>query len=154
MSGIAVSPAGAKVEQPGLPRPVLRLVVALAVLVIALAGVARVTGFGHVAPPPSVPVASRALVFRDRGDGAVVVHDVEASRDVATLGPGQGMFVRSTVRALARGRRLRGIAASVPFRLTQWRDGRVTFEDPATRTHLELSAFGPTNQAAFAELLR
>ena len=154
MSHVALSSDAPQLGPAGLPRPVMRLVVALAVSVVALAAVARHTGLGHVAPPASVPLASRALVFHDRGDGAVPVRDVDAGRDVATLGPGEGMFVRSTVRALARGRRLRGADAGVPFRLTRWRDGRTTLDDPVTRTHVELSAFGPTNAAAFDVLLR
>jgi len=153
MSELAM-PTAARVDAPGLPRPVMRLVVSLAVSVIALAAVARYTGIGHVAPPTSTPLVSRSLVFQDAGASGVVVRDVEAGRDVVTLGPGQGMFVRSTVRALARGRRMRGIDAEVPFRLTRWRDGRTTLDDPATRTHIELSAFGPTNAAAFDALLR
>ena len=153
MSGVAL-PGVARTEHAGLPRPALRLAALLAVCVIALAAFARLTGYGHIAPPTSTPVVSRALTFADRADGAVVVHDVEARRDVAVLPPGQGMFVRSTVRALARGRRLRGTDGAVPFRLTQWRDGRITLDDATTRTHLELSAYGPTNVAAFAALLR
>ena len=44
-------------------------------------------------------------------------------------------------------------AGHAPFRLTRYADGRLALDDPSTGAHVELRAFGPTNEAAFARLL-
>ena len=58
------------------------------------------------------------------------------------------------MRGLARERRMHGIGSEAPFTLTQWRDGELTLTDSATGRSIELNAFGTTNRAAFAALLR
>ncbi len=138
------------------PRPMLLAAGALAVLSIAMAAGARLTGRGHMEPPASPVAVTRELRFEDAANGTVVVHARDAAgpeHTIAVLGTGDLMFVRSTVRALARGRRQHGQTPSVPFRLTRYEDGRLTLDDPATRQHLELAAYGPTNAAAFGRLL-
>jgi putative photosynthetic complex assembly protein len=138
------------------PRPMLLAAGALAVLSIAMAAGARLTGRGHMEPPVSPVAVSRDLRFEDAANGTVVVHARDAAgpeHRVAVLGAGDLMFVRSTLRALARGRRQQGQTPSIPFRLTRYQDGRLTLDDPATQQHLELDAYGPTNAAAFGRLL-
>ena len=140
-------------EPSGLPRPLRVATVTLAVLTIALAGAARLTGGGHVALPGAVPVETRSLLFADRADGGVSVRDARTGASVAELAPGEGGFVRGALRALARTRRGHGVGAAAPFHLTRWRDGRLTLADPTTGGHVELAAFGSVNLAAFAPLL-
>lgn len=139
------------------PRPMLLAAGALAVLSIALAAGARLTGRGHLEPPASPVAAERELRFEDAADGSVVVLASDAAgpeHEIAVLRAGELMFVRSTLRALARGRRQQGgDAAAAPFRLTRYQDGRLTLDDPATRQHLELAAYGSSNAQAFARLL-
>jgi putative photosynthetic complex assembly protein len=114
-------------------------------------------GFGrwqHERPrvPESAVAATRALRFADRPDGAVVITEIGAAQPLEVL-TGQNGFLRSTMRGLARTRAQDGIGADVPFRLTAWTDGRLTIDDPATGRHVELEAFGGTNEAVFARLL-
>lgn len=138
------------------PRPMLLAAGALAVLSIALAAGARITGRGHMEPPVSPVVTARDLRFEDAPNGTVVVHARDAvgpEHEIAVLGAGELMFVRSTLRALARGRRQQGQTPTTPFRLTRYQDGRLTLDDPATQQHLELAAYGSTNAAAFGRLL-
>ena len=138
------------------PRPMLLAAGALAVLSIALAAGARLTGRGHIEPPVSAVVVARDLRFEDAPNGTVVVHARDAvgpEHAIAVLGEGELMFVRSTLRALARGRRAQGQTPATPFRLTRYADGRLTLDDPATQQHLELAAYGSTNAAAFGRLL-
>ncbi len=173
--GIELDPDAAGGPSP--PRPILLAAGVLAVATIIGAGIVRRTGAGHVEPPHSAVVAARDLWFDDAPAGAVLVRTRTASgadSAVATLRSGEGMFVRGTLRALARERRLAdagpgaasetgGAAggtsggtpaiARAPFRLTRYADGRLTLDDPSTGAHLELRAFGPTNEAAFAGLL-
>ncbi len=122
---------------------------------ILLAGAARITGVGTLAKPTSTALDTRLLRFEDRPDGGVAVYDeAEAAEDpVAILAPGTNGFVRSVLRGLARERRLHGVGRAPAFRLTRWADGRLSLDDPSTGRLVELGAFGPTNRAAFAQLM-
>ena len=138
------------------PRPVLLAAGTLALLTIALAAGARLSGRGHVAVPVGRVADARDFRFEDTPGGDVVVHALGAAggeRTVAVMHTGELMFVRSTLRALARGRHQNGQQDALPFRVTRYTDGRLTLDDMATRQHLELAAYGPTNAAAFGHLL-
>jgi putative photosynthetic complex assembly protein len=138
----------------GLPRPVRRATILLAALAIGTAALSRWTGAGHVTLPGVTPVAARPIVFLDRDDGGVAALD-PASRDtVATFAPGTNGFARGALRALARQRRLAGIGSEEAIVLTRWSDGRLTLEDSTTGNQVELGAFGASNAAVFAALLR
>jgi putative photosynthetic complex assembly protein len=137
-----------------IPRPVIAAAAGLALAVIVLAGAARRTGVGKDEAPVSVAVATRTLTFIDRESGGVGVIDAATRRTVVEVAPGTGGFVRGVLRALVRERRQRGADAGPPFTLTRWRDGRLTLDDSATGRRLELTSFGPDNEAVFDELLR
>ena len=124
---------------------------------LLLAGLVGVAGFARqdtsrTEVPTSRPVLVRDLTFRDRADGGVDVLDAANGRLLETV-EGQAGFLRATVRGLAQQRRREDIGSKDPFRLTAWADGRLTLDDPDTRRHIELEAFGGTNEAVFAELL-
>ena len=57
------------------------------------------------------------------------------------------------MRGLASERKHEDIGDAVPFRLTEWADGRLTLEDPTTHRTIELEAFGRTNEEVFARML-
>ena len=140
-------------ESAGLPRPVRIAAVALVVAAILIAAIGRWTGAGHITIAGVTPTNVRAISFVDRADGGVAAIDPVTRDNIATFEPGTNGFVRGALRALARQRRLDGIGPEQPFRLTRWSDGRLTLDDPATRSHVELDGFGGTNVAAFASLL-
>ncbi|MDO9503534.1 photosynthetic complex assembly protein PuhC [Falsiroseomonas sp.] len=100
-----------------------------------------------------VALAQRDLFFSDRGDGGVVVSDSRDGRQVAVLEPGEGGFVRGTVRGLVRERKREDIGSAIPFRLTAWQTGQITLEDQATGRKLDLTGFGQTNAGAFVRFL-
>ena len=102
--------------------------------------------------PTSVPVMVREFTFQDRPDGNVAVLDATNGALVEVV-TGQAGFLRATVRGLAQQRRREDMGSAHPFRLTAWADGRLTLDDPDTRRHIELEAFGGTNEAVFSELL-
>lgn len=103
----------------------------------------------------TTPVASRDLRFVDRADGAVVITDVKTGQIAHIVQAGeQTGFIRGVMRGLARDRKMRGLGDAAPFTLTAWRDGQLSLVDTATGRTLELTAFGTTNRAAFAELLK
>jgi putative photosynthetic complex assembly protein len=100
--------------------------------------------------PDSPAVAVRHLQFADTDDGRLLVREAGTGRVIDTIAPGEGNFVRGTMRGLARERKRSGIGAAPPFILSSRADGRLTLEDPATGRHVDLEAFGPSNAGIFA----
>jgi putative photosynthetic complex assembly protein len=124
----------------------------------ALAGLsvifAAAGGFGLGRTDPLRPaLQSTFLHFDDRASGAVLVLDARTDRLIATVEPGEGGFVRATMRGLASERKRRGISDEQPFELQRTVDGHLMLSDPATGRLVALDAFGPTNSAAFARFL-
>jgi putative photosynthetic complex assembly protein len=99
-------------------------------------------------------VTTRQLQFSDQADGSVEVQDVELDTAVGVLAPGEDNFIRGILRALVRQRKLRGLSAEQPFRLSMLADGRLILEDPATGERIDLDSFGSANAGAFRRLLR
>lgn len=106
----------------------------------------------HTEVPVSVPLVVRQFTFNDLPDGSIAVRDAARGTLVETV-TGQAGFLRATVRGLAQQRRREDMGSAEPFRLTAWADGRLTLDDPDTLRHIELEAFGSTNEAVFARLL-
>jgi len=127
---------------------------ALAALVlISLISVAAVRWSGmSVHTPDAPPVATRLLRFEDRPDGSIAVIDAASGRLLERVQGEQG-FLRGSLRAMARERRMREIGALPPFELAARADGRLTLMDTATGARLDLESFGPTNAAVFARML-
>ncbi len=114
-------------------------------------GLVRITGNG---PDQRMAAATveRPLRFEDRPDGSIAVIDGRTAELVSSIEGEQG-FVRGALRALARERKSRGLGAEQPFQLIARADGRLTLFDPVTDQRVDLESFGPTNAAAFAQLL-
>lgn len=105
------------------------------------------------AMPPAAAVVTRDLLFVDRPEGGVAVYDAREKRQLDVLAPGSDGFVRGVLRSIARERRGHGLGPTVPVRLAARNNGDLTLEDPATGRLIHLTAFGPTNTAAFARFL-
>ncbi len=125
------------------------------VLIACLALVAWVRWTG---PAPQDNITARAeqirtLRFVDQPDGSIQVIDATTGADVHNFQGEQG-FVRGTLRALARGRRLQGMGADQPFELIAHDAGRLSLRDPATGATIALESFGSTNIGVFARLMR
>lgn len=99
------------------------------------------------------PSAERSLRFFDEADGTVRVEDGASAEVLGRFGPGEGGFIRASVRSLVHQRRIRGEGAAVPFKLTRWENDALTLADPVTGRNVEVSSFGPDNRAIFANLL-
>ena len=127
---------------------------AFAIACLALVGWVR---FTSPAPAPSIitPAAMRVLNFIDQPDGSISVIDHDTHEIIDNFSGEQG-FLRGTLRALVRERKLRGLEANQAqaFELIAHDGGRLTLRDPATGSTIALESFGPTNTAVFARLLR
>ncbi len=99
------------------------------------------------------PATQRTLRFFDEADGTVRVEDGVSGKVLGRYGPGEGGFVRATVRSLVHQRRIRGEGSAVAFELIQWDTGSITLRDPVTGVGIEASSFGPDNHAIFAKML-
>lgn len=99
------------------------------------------------------PAAQRTLRFFDEPDGTVRVEDGASAEVLGRFGPGEGGFIRATVRSLVHQRRIRGEGAAVPFELVEWDNGALTLRDPVTSASIEAASFGPDNRAIFANML-
>ncbi|WP_439580231.1 photosynthetic complex assembly protein PuhC [Elioraea sp.] len=130
------------------------LVVGGAMIAVTLAGVLAAGGLDQPQDKPAGgAVAARDLRFEDRMDGGVDIIDARAGTAVSVIAPGEGGFVRATLRGLARERKREELGRDTPFRLTVWGDGRLTLEDPATGRFVDLGAFGQTQIETFARLI-
>ena len=137
------------------PRLPLLLLAALAACgMLTLAVIMTGDQGGQPLPADARPVLVRSLLFDDLPDGAVRVVDAAAEQEVGRLAPGSNSFVRGVLRSLVRERGRYQVGRRVPFELTQWSNGHLSLADPATGTHIELRAFGPTNEAAFAAIIQ
>jgi putative photosynthetic complex assembly protein len=95
----------------------------------------------------------RTLRFVDQPDGSIQVIDAATGKDVHNFQGEQG-FVRGTLRALVRDRRLQGYGADQPFELIAHDAGRLSLRDPATGSTIALESFGSKNIGVFARLMR
>lgn len=136
-----------------VPRPLLAGAGTLAAIALIAAAVGRKQALANPADA-APPLVSRALLFEDAADGAVLVKEAGTQALVARIAVGEGGFVRGTLRSLARQRTRAGVGADVPFTLSRTADGRIALDDAATGNHVDLTAFGPTNAASFARLLK
>jgi putative photosynthetic complex assembly protein len=130
--------------------PRIALVVAGVVIALTLGGVgiARWSGFDG-RQQDAQTVAQRALYFKDQADGGIAIVDAASGATIDTVHGEQG-FVRGTLRAVVRERKLRGLVGDAPLQLISRADGRLTLADPVTGSRIDLESFGPTNAAVFA----
>jgi putative photosynthetic complex assembly protein len=101
----------------------------------------------------SAAAQSVALSFLDAENGTVIVVDAGSGAEVARLGIGEGGFVRSTMRNLARERLRRDLSRETPFVVQRLESGAIILNDPETGRIISLDAFGDANAAAFAAFL-
>jgi putative photosynthetic complex assembly protein len=135
----------------GGPLPFIAIAVLLVLIVATVAGIRIFDGVSR--DTPASAVVDRELYFRDLGQGRILVVDASSDEVLQSIGPGEQGFMRATVRGLAQQRLRQGDGDQVPFMLSGRADGRLLLEDPVTGRVVDLTAFGPTNAAVFADLL-
>jgi putative photosynthetic complex assembly protein len=93
------------------------------------------------------------LTFVDLPQGVVAANVVGSGMEVARYGPGEGGFVRQTMRGFAMERRRADVSRERPFELARLASGHLMLSDPATGRVVALDAFGQTNAGVFAGML-
>ncbi len=100
------------------------------------------------------------LVFKDDQNGDILIEVLPNETATTVTGTskvlrfsGEQGFLRGTLRALARERRLRNLSPAAPFVLALDQEGRLSITDSLTHKGIDLEAFGPDNSAVFEQLL-
>ncbi len=120
---------------------------------LAFATVARLTDIGASRLALAPESEKLELAFVDLPNGSVGVRRMPDGHQLVALEPGESGFVRVVLRGLAHDRHKAGVGAEPPFLLTRHADGALTLSDPSTDRVVTLSAFGWSNEEAFARLL-
>lgn len=94
-----------------------------------------------------------ALTFDDLPDGTVVAVNAANGAELERIPPGEGGFIRVTMRSFAAERTSRGMDRTSPFDLLRLGDGDLVLTDRMTGRVMLLDAFGPSNEGVFAQLL-
>lgn len=130
-----------------------------AIACAALLGVALLlVAFGRLEDRPktideAAVTESLPLAFNDLPDGTVVALNAETGAELQRIEPGEGGFIRVTMRSFAAERVNRGFGREEPFDLMRMKDGDLMLSDRVTGRVMLLDAFGPSNEGVFAQLL-
>ncbi len=140
------------IHNQSVPRGFLLGAALLIIGTVSLAASARASRLAE----PAVVQAPRESVeirFEDRPDGTLAVLDARSGREISAVAPGTNGFIRGVVRGMFRSRKLESVGHERTFMLMREAEGRLTLTDPTTNRRVDLDSFGPTNSAAFGNIL-
>ena len=136
-----------------VPRSVLLGAAAMILLSLGLAASARRAHRAEVPVQAAPALAVLQVRFEDRPDGSIAMLDADSGREISLVPPRSNGFIRGVLRGMFRTRKLESLGHDGWFRLARESDGRLSLLDPQTNRRIDLDSFGPTNSAAFAQLL-
>ncbi len=105
-------------------------------------------------------VMTEQLVFKDDPNGDILIEVLPTPTKPGLTGEsslrfsGEQGFLRGTLRALARDRKVRHLSPEAPFELALHQDGHLSITDTLTHHGIDLEAFGPDNLAVFVKILQ
>jgi putative photosynthetic complex assembly protein len=137
-----------------LPPRVLMVIAFGLLLSILAAYAARTTDVGATRMTPGPSVEARDLKFATLADGALSIVDVERNAEIRRLAAKSDGFIKIVLRGIQLERNLVAAPLDAPLRLSRLTDGQLILEDHSTGRIITISAFGPGNRDAFAELLK
>lgn len=138
-----------------IPRGVLWAAALMITLSLGLTVGVRLYRLSRPAEPPPAVVEFIDLRFEDRPGGAIAILDATTGREVSQVAANSSNgFIRGVLRGMFRTRKLESVGNTESFRLARTADGRLSLVDPQTGRRVDLASFGPTNTAAFAQLLQ
>ena len=137
-----------------VPRSVLLGAAAMILLSLGLAASARHAHRAEVPVHAAPALAVLQVRFEDRPDGSIAMLDADSGRELSLVPPRSNGFIRGVLRGMFRTRKLESVGNTESFRLARTADGRLSLVDPQTGRRVDLASFGPTNTAAFAQLLQ
>jgi putative photosynthetic complex assembly protein len=135
-----------------IPIGLVRAMFALPVLALVMVAAQVMAGRDPVAIPAPAPVVQTwTISLVGRSAQAVTVLD---ENGVLLADLDHGAFVTVIQNGLATMRKRHGLDPTLPLHIVQYENGRLAAVDPLTPYRVELTQFGPDNQAAFERLLK
>ena len=134
-----------------IPRPLLLAMLGLVLASLALTSFAALTGREKVGKPiDAAIVGQRSVILQGNSAQAVTVLDENGQ---LLMDLPHGGFITVIQNGLTRARTVARVDQSLPVRIVEYANGRLTVIDDATGWSAELGAFGSDNRAAFAQLM-
>ena len=138
-----------------MPRPIGRMVAALALTGFALAVWGGLTRQAKRARPALAPVLeSRWVEVKDTPDRGLAVRDAQSGKLLASFDFKDGTFLRVAVRSMAGGRRIDPTKDGVNVLLTIRANGDVNVESPKHDNWVPINAFGRSQVDLIQDLIR
>lgn len=134
-----------------IPKGLLRGIIALVLVSLGVVTFSVATGRDHVGQPKSAAIlAERTVILKGGGAQAVTVLAQDGS---LLMDLPHGGFITVIQNGLERARTTAGIDQSLPVRIVEYANHRLTVLDDYSGWTAELGAFGSDNRAAFERLM-
>ena len=147
------SGAGRYEDQIFIPKPILFMMIALALFTVIAVGMARASQRGVTREDPVAPGKRISFTVAMAGpEGAIDVTRADG-RTIRLAGAHQDIFPRLILQGFQNIRMRDGVALDRPMAIIVSPDGQRLLEDQATRHTVRLAAFGPDNGASFDAIL-
>jgi putative photosynthetic complex assembly protein len=114
---------------------------------------ARLTGYKWEWKQEGQVVATRAIDFKQAGNGDVEVTDAVSGEILGRYSFTENAFMRTVMLGLHKERAIVSEKRDAPFNIEKWNDGRVTVADPVSGRYFEMAAFGHHQVETFAAFL-
>ncbi len=135
-----------------IPRPLLLAMLGLVLASLALTCFAVLTGREPAGRPDDAPIVQeRSIILQGKSAQAVTVLDENGA---LLMDLPHGGFITVIQSGVTRARTVARVDQSLPIRIVEFANGRLTAIDDATGWSAELGAFGDDNRAAFERLLQ
>lgn len=147
---------GARRDAPTftMPKPIGRMMVALAILTVCVAGTAKYMGLTWRNEDLAPTIAARDLVMRDRSDGGVQILDGRTGQPLAVIATeDSARFLRTMLRGLGERTDPRVGSMDVKFTLSMRENGQLTVSRAGSQRINSVNGFGLTQVATLQELL-
>ncbi|MFZ9200322.1 MAG: photosynthetic complex assembly protein PuhC [Paracoccaceae bacterium] len=134
-----------------IPKPLLLAMLGLVLATLAIVSFSVLTGRDLAGTPaPAAVVAERTIYLQGGGAQAVTVLDENRS---LLMDLPHGGFITVIQKGVQRARLTARVDQSLPVRIVEYANGRLTVVDDHTGWSAELGAFGSDNKAAFERLM-
>ncbi len=128
-----------------VPKPVVRLTIALVVFAITTTAAARWWQIGVTHDRTIAPKREATFRVTQSFHGPVTAYEA-GGRVIRIAADHEEKFPRLILRSVATLRERDGVSPDAPLKLIEASDGERMLIDPATGRQLRLAAFGPENQ--------
>ena len=134
-----------------IPKPLLLAMLALVLATLAVVSFSVLTGRDHVGVPAAAAIVDERTIYLV-GGGAQAVTVLAQDRSPLLDLP-HGGFITVIQNGLQRARLTARVDQTLPVRIVEYANGRLTVMDDHTGWTAELGAFGSDNRAAFERLM-